>query len=115
MARRSMFARHLAPLVGAALSVTLLASAPPAAAQLELGSMLRSLQQQGVHSLPRALLRAPSGRVALLAEYPTDSGLTELLVGGRYRPLWLLPDELAAFVGDHPEVKLHWAPPRHVL
>jgi subtilisin family serine protease len=115
MPLRSSLASHLSLFAGAALCVALCASAPDAAAQLELGSALRSLEQQGMHELPRALLRSPNGRVAILAEYPADSGVSELLVGGRYRPLWLLPEELAPFAADHPEVKLHWAPPRHVL
>ncbi len=86
-----------------------------AVAQLELGSALRSLQRQGTHTLPRALLGASGGRVAVLAEYPSDSGFAELLVGGRYRPLWLAADAIAPFTNDHPQVLLHWAPPRHVL
>jgi MYXO-CTERM domain-containing protein len=105
MPRRSCFAYCLA--------LSCLAS--PAAAQLELGGALRSLARGGVKELPHALLDGASGRVAVLAEYPSDSGLGELLVGGRYRPLWLSPHELGSFVSDHPDVKLHWAPPRHPL
>jgi len=93
-----------------------LASAPtPVFAQLELGSALRSLQRQGTKTLPRALLGSPGSRVAVLAEYPADAAFSELLVGGRYRPLWLAQSEIAAFSREHPEVRLHWAPPRHVL
>jgi subtilisin family serine protease len=115
MPARLPLAPRPSPLAGAALCLALSAIAPRAAAQLELGSALRSLEKQGTHSLPRALLRSPKGRVAILAEYPADSGVTELLVGGRYRPLWLLPEEIAPFAADHPDVMLHWAPPRHVL
>lgn len=97
--------------VGLALALSLFASS--AGAQLELGAALRSLQASGTRALPSAL--SASGRVAVLAEYPPDSGFAELLVGGRYRPLWLAPDELDPFVSDHPQVKLHWAPPRHAL
>ncbi|HYP88935.1 MAG TPA: S8 family serine peptidase, partial [Polyangiaceae bacterium] len=85
-----------------------------ASAQLELGSALRSLQRSGTSELPRALLTT-GGSVAVLAEYPDDSGLSELLVGGRYRPIWLDAGELTTFTHDHPQVKLHWAPPRRTL
>src|SRR5882724_1589216 len=115
MPPRSLLAFHASPLVGAALGLALVAGAPGAAAQVELGSALRSLEKQGLHGLPRALLHSTTGRVAILAEYPADSVGSELLVGGRYRPLWLLPEEIAAFASDHPDVKLNWAPPRHVL
>jgi subtilisin family serine protease len=99
------------------LALALLGAASPAAAQLELGAALRSLQAGGTRTLPRALARAGGGRerIAVLAEYPPSSGISELLVAGRYRPLWLTPDELGPFVTDHPELKLHWAPPRHTL
>jgi len=112
--RRPFFTLRRRPaLAGIALGVTL--TATPVFAQLELGSALRSLQRHGTATLPRALLGPKGSRVAILAEYPADSGVSELLVGGRYRPLWLAGDELALFANDHPDVKLHWAPPRHVL
>ncbi|HXK17909.1 MAG TPA: S8 family serine peptidase [Polyangiaceae bacterium] len=107
--------QHRSTLIGAALCVALAATAPRAVAQIELGSALRSLEARGTRSLPRAILRGARGRVAVLAEYPPGTGAAELLVGGRYRPLWLLPDEISNFADDHPEVQLHWAPPRHVL
>jgi subtilisin family serine protease len=100
-------------LAGAVLGAML--TTTPGLAQLELGSALRSLQRHGTPTLPRALLGPKGSRVAVLAEYPADSGVAELLVGGRYRPLWLAGDEVALFASDHPDVKLHWAPPRHVL
>src|SRR5690242_1439145 len=93
-------------LTGAALGFALLARAPQVCAQVELGSALRSLEHAGLHQLPHAFLRSQNGRVAVLAEYPAGSELSEPLVGGRYRPLWLLPEEIAPFAGDHPEVKL---------
>ncbi|HYQ17852.1 MAG TPA: S8 family serine peptidase, partial [Polyangiaceae bacterium] len=98
-------------LAGCALLCSL---APHASAQLELGSALRSLRHSGTREVPSALL-GPGNRVALLAEYPADSALSELLVGGRYRPIWLTPGELTSFVDDHPELKLHWAPRRRTL
>ena len=113
MARPLFTFRRSLALAGVVLGSTL--TAAPGFAQLELGSALRSLQRRGTDSLPRALLGPQGSRVAVLAEYPADSGVSELLVGGRYRPLWLAGDELALFVSDHPGVKLHWAPPRHVL
>lgn len=61
------------------------------------------------------MLRSPNGRIPVLAEYSPNLGVSELLVGGRFRPLWLTPEELAPFVREHPQVKLHWAPPRHTL
>jgi subtilisin family serine protease len=94
------------------VALALSALASPASAQLELGSALRALRAGGNRSLPRALSR---DKVAILAEYPASSGVAELLVGGRYRPLWLAPDAVEAFAADHPEVQLHWAPPRHAL
>jgi subtilisin family serine protease len=112
MARPLFTFGRWAVLTGLALGSTL---TTPVCAQLELGSALRSLQRHGTPSLPRALLGPKGSRVSILAEYPADSGVSELLVGGRYRPLWLAGDELALFANDHPEVKLHWAPPRHVL
>jgi subtilisin family serine protease len=72
------------------------------------------LQASGARSLPTSLQGSPA-RLPVLAEYPADSGVSELLVGGRYRPLWLAPGELESFVSEHPEVKLHWAPPRRPL
>jgi subtilisin family serine protease len=98
-----------------ALAAAAFAVTEPATAQLELGSALRSLAKNGQKTLPRALLRTASGRVAVLAEYAPDSGVAELLVAGRYRPLWLAPGEVSAFIDEHPGVKLHWAPPRHTL
>jgi subtilisin family serine protease len=99
----------------AALAAALVVTSVPASAQLELGSALRSLERHGTHTLPRALLGKSGSRVAVLAEYPAESGVSELLVGGRYRPLWLAPSEIAPFASEHPDVLLHWAPPRHVL
>jgi len=98
-----------------ALGFAVAATSSSALAQLELGSALRSLERSGTHTLPRALVGAKGSRIAVLAEYPAASGVSELLVGGRYRPLWLEGDELRLFASDHPDVKLHWAPPRHVL
>jgi len=95
--------------------LALVCLAAPAAAQVELGSALRGLERGGASQLPRALLEGAHGRVAVLAEYPADSGVSELLVGGRYRPVWMTPPELTSFIADHPDVKLHWAPPRHPL
>jgi len=100
---------------GVALGFAVAATSTSALAQLELGSALRSLERSGTHTLPRALLGAKGSRIAVLAEYPAASGVSDLLVGGRYRPLWLESDELGLFASDHPDVKLHWAPPRHVL
>jgi len=112
MPARSSF-RHR---YGAALAcAALVAATAPARAQLELTSALRSLERNGTHTLPRALRGESGSRVAVLAEYPAESGLSELLVGGRYRPIWLEADEIAEFVDAHPGVLLHWAPPRHVL
>ncbi len=85
-----------------------------ARAQVDLGKALSELRRSGAHELPRAFTDQEH-RVPLLAEYPADSGLGELLVGGRYRPLWLGENELAAFADDHPELTLHWAPPRRAL
>jgi subtilisin family serine protease len=96
-------------------ALALLLAAPGAAAQLELGSALASLRRSGTREIPRALLSGRQQRVSVLAEYPPASGVSELLVGGRFRPLWLAPSELEAFSADHPEVLLHWAPPRHPL
>jgi MYXO-CTERM domain-containing protein len=107
--------RRLAALAGLALGLACMAKATRAQAQLDLGQALRSLERSGTHRLPRALLGAPGSRVAVLAEYPADSGGGENLVAGRYRPLWLAESALTAFANEHPEVKLHWAPPRHVL
>lgn len=100
--------RGRALIIGFALS----AVASHASAQLELGGALRALRAGGSRSLPRAVLR---DKVAVLAEYPRASGVSELLVAGRYRPLWLAPEAIEAFASDHPEVALHWAPPRHTL
>src|SRR6185503_15141385 len=97
------------------LGLSLLATAPHAAAQVELGQALQLLQRSGTRTLPRSFARAANHRIAVLAEYPQDSGLSDFLVGGRYRPLWLAPTDVAPFIADHPEVKLHWSPPRHVL
>ena len=102
-------------LLSAALYVCVFGYGSPALAQLELGAALRQLSADGTPTLPRALLRSPNGRIPVLAEYDLDLGVSELLVAGRYRPLWLTADELAPFVREHPEVKLHWAPPRHTL
>jgi subtilisin family serine protease len=99
----------------ALLGLALLGVGAPAHAQLELGAALEQLTASGGKGLPRALLRSPNGRVPVLAEYAPGLGVSELLVAGRYRPLWLTADELAPFVREHPEVKLHWAPPRHTL
>ena len=117
MPARFALIRPRALLAGAAVGLALGLTSAQASAQLELGSALRSLQRHGIRTLPRALIGAPSSssRVAILAEYPADSGIAELLVGGRYRPLWLAPEELAPFASEHPDVLLHWAPPRHVL
>jgi len=115
MPQRSHLHSRRSALAGPALACALLATGPPAAAQVELGSALRSLETRGTRSLPRAILRSNTGRVAVLAEYPSGSSAADLLVGGRYRPLWLLPEELAGFAHDQPDVKLHWAPPRHVM
>ena len=101
--------------VAVALAAAAFIEAAPARAQLELGSALRSLGRSGQKTLPRAVLRSASGRVAVLAEYAPDSGVSELLVAGRYRPLWLAPGEVTPFLEEHPGVKLHWAPPRHTL
>jgi subtilisin family serine protease len=100
---------HLA--LGLALAVS--CQAARASAQLELGRAWRGLSQAGARELPRAWL-APNGRVAVLAEYPAEAGFAEL-VAGRYRPLWLRPEELESYAADQPELKLHWAPPRHAL
>lgn len=94
-----------------AFGIALACFASSAAAQLELGGALRDLRRAGVHELPRALV-SPSGKVGVLVEYPPDSAVSELLVGGRYRPLWLGFDELASFIDDHPDLKVHWSPPR---
>ena len=106
--------RPLPRLARVALSVAFLLAPAQAVGQLELGSALRSLQRHG-QGLPRALAGPAGGRVAVLAEYPADAGVSELLVGGRYRPLWLGQDDLAEFARAHPHVLLHWAPPRRVL
>lgn len=103
------FRQHL---LGAAFA--LVALPKPAAAQLELGAAWRHLTERGIDKLPSALFQTPSQKLPLLVEYPANSGVSELLVGGRYRPLWLAPDELGTFTSDHPELKLHWAPPRYV-
>src|SRR5690349_12441591 len=92
-----------------ALALFALTSARGANAQLELGRALRSLERAGTPQLPRALLRSPNGRVPVLAEYPRDAGVAELLVGGRYRPMWLTAQEIAALTDEQPELKLHWA------
>ncbi len=81
-----------------------------ASAQIDLGKVVKAGQK-----LPRAVLRAPRSRVAVLAEYEPGAGDAGLLVGGRYRPMWLLPEELAALARDDPTTQLHWAPPRHPL
>jgi subtilisin family serine protease len=113
--RPFLTARRCSAFTRIALGLALGAASTRAIAQVELGSALRSLERQGTHTLPRAVLGESGSRVAILAEYPADSGVSELLVGGRYRPLWLAANEIAPFAGDHPNVKLHWAPPRHVL
>ncbi len=97
------------------LAVAFVLCTSTASAQLELGAALRSLQASGTRSLPDSFTEGARERIAVLAEYPADSGVTELLVGGRYRPLWLAPSELEPFVTEHPRVKLHWAPPRHAV
>lgn len=114
-ARFLLTPRRYSVLAGIACGVAVVAASVPAAAQLELGSALRSLKRSGSRELPRALLVPSVNRVAVLAEYPSDSGVNELLVGGRYRPLWLAPDGVEAFANENPGVLLHWAPPRHVL
>jgi subtilisin family serine protease len=96
------------------LGLALLWPCRKAHAQLELAGALQQLSASG-KGLPQALLRSPSGRVPVLAEYAPSLGVSELLVAGRYRPLWLAPGELEPFVREHPDVKLHWAPPRHTL
>lgn len=96
------------------LGLALLGVALPATAQLELASAVRSLRASG-SKLPAAISRGSRARVPVVAEYPADSGVSELLIGERYRPMWLLPTELEPFISEHPELKLHWAPPRHVL
>jgi subtilisin family serine protease len=98
-----------------ALGLLALTSARAAHAQLELGRALRSLERAGTPQLPRALLRSKAGRIPILAEYPADAGVAELLVGGRYRPMWLTEQEIAALAHDQPALMLHWAPPRHTL
>lgn len=107
--------RRWSAFVRVALGAALVTSSTPALAQLELGSALRSLERHGTHTLPRALLGKTGARVAVLAEYPAEAGVSELLVAGRYRPLWLAPSEIAPFASAHPDVLLHWAPPRRVL
>lgn len=96
------------------LMLALASLAPHARGQVDLGSALRALRRGGTYELPPAFADAER-RVALLAEYPADSGVSELLVGGRYRPIWLAAKELPQFVDDHPELELHWAPPRRAL
>lgn len=98
--------------LASALCAATLTAASTAAAQLELGGAWRSLARSGVAQVPEGLLKNPAHRLPLLVEYPADSGVSELLVGGRYRPMWLAPEELSSFVQDHPELLLHWAPPR---
>jgi subtilisin family serine protease len=116
MSGRTPFPRSLGAKLGAAAAACALGLlAPRAQAQLDLAAALRSLARGGGSSVPRALSSSADGRVAVLAEYGSDSGVNDLLVGGRYRPLWLSPEELQRFSRDQPEVKLHWAPPRHVL
>lgn len=102
-------------LLGVACAGAACTAAAPAAAQLDLGSALRKLEREGVYQLPRAVRRAAGDRIPVLAEYPRGSGVAELLIGGRYRPLWLRPDELTQLSSDQPELKLHWAPPRYPL
>ncbi len=106
-----MRARGFLKLAGGACCLALSATA---SAQLELGAALRDLGQSGARALPRALL-ADGERVALLAEYPAEADVAELLVAGRYRPLWLAAADVEPFLHDHPGVKLHWAPPRRPL
>lgn len=115
MPRRDISATGLLPWPRAALGIALFLVSAQAQAQLELGRALRSLRESSTQALPRALGERRSARIPVLAEYPVDCGFSELLVGGRYRPLWLTAEELGPFVEEHPEVKLHWAPPRHVL
>ncbi|MES1186318.1 MAG: S8 family serine peptidase [Myxococcales bacterium] len=116
MLQRSSFTgRARTALAGIGVGLLLAATPSRAFAQLELGSALRSLERHGIHGLPRALLGREGSRVAVLAEYPEGAGNSEVLVGGRYRPLWLAPNDIASFASDHPDVLLHWAPPRHVL
>lgn len=112
MLRPSFHHRLLLALAGVGVA---LAAAMPAAAQLELGGALRKLEHQGIYQLPRAVRQAAGERIPILAEYPADSGLSELLVGGRYRPLWLTPEELARLTGEQPDLKLYWTPPRRPL
>ncbi|HVY30962.1 MAG TPA: S8 family serine peptidase [Polyangiaceae bacterium] len=107
---RSLLQKGLA----GALCVAALSATTRASAQLELGSAWRSLARSGATRVPQGLLQNPAHRLPLLVEYPADSGVSELLVGGRYRPLWLAPEELPSFVQDHPQLLLHWAPPRFV-
>lgn len=97
-----------------AVAFAVCCAASHASAQLELGSALRGLRSAGRVTLP-AGFEGAGGRIPLLVEYSADSGVADLLVGGRYRPLWLTSAELPAFVDDHPELKLHWAPPRRAL
>lgn len=96
-------------------ALLVLSTAAPAIAQLELGSALRGLERGGIGQLPQAVLRGAGARVPVLAEYPSDAGLSELLVAGRYRPMWLEAEELTALIREQPAIKLHWAPPRHAL
>jgi subtilisin family serine protease len=96
------------------LGIGLVTVAGSTHAQLDLRTAMSQLAASG-QGLPRALLRSPTGRVPVLAEYAPSLGVSDLLVAGRYRPLWLTPEELEPFVREHPEVELHWAPPRHTL
>ena len=112
--RRRFFPLRPLTLLGAAVGLALVCSALHAEGQLELGGALKSLELAGAPGLPRALI-GKSGRVSLLADYPAGSGLSELLVGGRYRPLSLPITQVADFARDNPHVKLFWAPPRYPL
>jgi subtilisin family serine protease len=98
-----------------AIATSCVALSTPALGQLELGAALRDLSRGGTRRLPRAVLQPASGRVALLADHGPTSDLAELLIGGRYRPLWLAPEEVEPFIRDNPQLTLHWSPPRRPL
>ncbi len=103
-----------ATFAGAAAGLATLLGALTAAGQLELGAALRGLERSGTPGVPRALVDR-NQRVSVLAEYEAGSGLADLLVGGRFRPLSLNRSEVASFAHDNPQVKLFWAPPRYPL
>jgi len=114
MASTSCFRRLRALVTTALLSGSVCAVTSTARAQFDLSDALRSLAKSGARKLPDALLRSPDRRVGVVAEYPPGSAVSDWLVAGRYRPLWLTPDELTSLAADHPELLLHWAPPRRV-